>query len=278
VLVEAEVNRVSLGVQSFHVRELALLGRRHSPEQARQAAAALRSAGIGNLSVDLIYGIPGQTLASWRDSLRQAVDLGAEHLSSYALNLEPGTPLGRAAEAGRVRPADEQLQKDCYEAAIDLARAAGLEHYEISNFARPGRRCRHNLTYWRNEPYLGLGPAAASYVAGVRRTNRPDLAAYLQAIEAGLPPPADSEKLVGRAAMAETVMLGLRLIEGLDRAAFAQRFGQDMASVFPRTVARYAEQGALIVTERHVRLEAGVLFVSDTILADFLAEAETGAL
>ena len=273
VLSDSGVNRVSVGVQSFQAEELALLGRRHTPSQAAEAVATLRSAGIDNIGVDLIYGVPNQSLGSWQDSLRRAIELGARHLSCYALSFEQDTPLERRLAAGEVGQMDEQLQKDCYYAAIDLAEAAGLEHYELSNFAQPGRRCRHNLTYWRNEPYLGIGPAAASYLAGTRRTNRPDLAAYVEAIESGLAAPATSEKLEGRSAMAETIMLGLRLTDGLDRAAFARRHGQDAAEAFGRTVRRYAELGALRVAPSHIRLDRGTLFAADTVLADFLAEA-----
>ena len=167
----------------------------------------------------MIYGIPGQTLESWKDDVRQAIDLGIDHLSCYALSFESGTPLGGELARGAVSEMPEAGQEACYRAAIELAAAAGLEHYEISNFARPGSRCRHNLTYWRNETYLGLGPAAASYIGGSRRTNRPDLGAYIEALEQHRPPPADAESLPIGGRMAETAMLGMRLIEGLDRAA-----------------------------------------------------------
>jgi oxygen-independent coproporphyrinogen-3 oxidase len=272
-MAEVGVNRVSLGVQSFQAEELAFLGRIHTPRQADQAVATLRSAGLDRLSVDLIYGIPGQSLPSWLASLRRAVELGVEHLSCYAMSFEPDTPLGRRLKAGEVREVDEQLQKDCYYAAIDAAETAGLEHYEISNFARRGRQCRQNITYWENESYVGIGPAATSYIAGDRRTNCPDLAAYLQAVEAGLPPPSTGERLTGRAAMAEAVMLGLRLTEGLDRQAFVRRYGQDVSEVFPRTISRYANLGALVVTPSHLRLHRSALFASDTVLAEVLAEA-----
>jgi oxygen-independent coproporphyrinogen-3 oxidase len=172
-------NRVNLGIQSFHDKELRLLGRIHSPEQARRAAEMLRAAGLGNLGMDLIYGIPGQTPASWAASLAEALALGPEHLSCYALSFEEGTPLGRDLRAGRVEEMDAAAQEACYRHAIAAAGECGLEHYEISNFARAGRQCRHNLTYWRNEPYLGIGPGATSYVGGVRRTNAADLEAYV---------------------------------------------------------------------------------------------------
>lgn len=284
-LVSWGVNRVSLGVQSLQDSELALLGRIHDRQQAMQAVAVLRSAGVKNLGLDLIYGIPGQTLDSWRGSLRQALDLGPDHLSCYALSFEAGTLLWQDLQYRRVAPMDDGLQRECYDLAIDLASAAGLEHYEISNFARqpilgedggqarPGRRCRHNLTYWHNEPYLGIGPGAASYVGGVRRTSLPDLDAYVLALSAGQAAPCTSERLTGRALMAETVMLELRLTEGLDRAAFSERFGQDILKAFPSATKRYLDMGMLVATAGFLRLSRQALFVADTILADILAEA-----
>ena len=270
--VEGGVNRVSLGVQSFVPGELAVLGRIHSRAQARRAFRLLRHAGVGNLSIDLIYGTPGQTLASWRRSVGEAIDLGADHLSCYALTLERSTPLWRQCRTGRLAEMDESLQRDCYEAAIDQAAHAGLKQYELSNFARPHRSCRHNLTYWRNEPYVGVGPGAAGYLGGRRWTTRADLAAWARALLAGHAPPARGERLSGRAVMAETAMLTLRLTEGLDRRRFRRRFGQDVGEAFPRSIARHEAIGSLVVTERRVRLARAYYFTSNAVLADIVAE------
>jgi len=267
------VNRVNLGVQSFQEDELQLLGRIHAPADAGQAVATLRGAGVTNIAVDLIYGIPNQTLSTWRDSLDRAFQMGIDHLSCYCLSFEPGTPLEADLAAGRVREMPEQLQRDCYYAAIDACARAGLEHYEISNFARPGRRCRHNLTYWRNRPYLGIGPGAASYVAGERRANLPDLKRYVEAIDSGRPAPATAERLTDRAAIAETLMLALRLTEGADRAAIAARFAVDPVDAFAATIRRYEDSGALEVGPTHLRISRGALFVADSVLADIIAEA-----
>ena len=175
VLVSAGVNRVNLGVQSLRADELKALGRIHSPQQARDAFNMLRQAGLQNLGLDLIYGIPGQSLQSWQASVAEALDLRPQHLSCYALSFEENTPLRQDLQAGRVEEMDEAVQETCWRHAISAAAKAGLEHYEISNFAQPGRQCRHNLTYWHNMPYIGLGPGAASYFGGVRRMKqRPD--------------------------------------------------------------------------------------------------------
>ena len=272
-LTEAGVNRVTLGAQSFDDAELQRLGRIHSAAQARQAAGLLRAAGIDNLGLDLIYGIPGQSFPSWDRTLAEALALAPQHVSCYALSFEPGTPMAAALHAGEVREMDEDLQEACYRRAIEACARAGLEQYELSNFARPGRPCRHNLTYCRNEPYLGIGPAAASYLGGLRRTNRPDLGAYVGAHRRGVAPPATGERLAGRAAMAETVMLALRLLEGLDRKCFMDRYGQDVGQAFPQSLARHVALGMLEVTASHVRFTSQALFVADAVLADILAEA-----
>jgi oxygen-independent coproporphyrinogen-3 oxidase len=272
-LAAAGVNRVNLGVQSLRDEELRTLGRIHSAAVARQSVATLRSAGLDNVGLDLIYGIPGQTAETWRQSVDAALALAPQHLSCYALSFEPLTPLAADLLAGTVAEMDEEDQEACYRHAIAACAAAGLEHYETSNFARPHRRCRHNLTYWHNEPYLGIGPGAASYVGGTRQTNDPNLPAYLQALLADQFPPATSEHLEARPAMAETLMLGLRLIEGVDRPAFAARFGQDPCEAFPNSVALYQALEMLEVTPTHLRIPSSALFLADTILADIIDEA-----
>ena len=273
VLVSSGVNRVSLGVQSFNEDELQSLGRVHSAHQARQAVMSLREAGIDNINLDLIYGIPGQTPQSWNATLGEALELQPEHLSCYALSIEPGTPLERQVQAGKQHEMDETLQKQCYCAAIAASRRAGLRHYEISNFAQPPRQCRHNLTYWHNLPYLGIGPAAVSYVDGARAKTLLDLERYIQVDRSGRVFPADEERITGRALLAETMMLELRLVQGIDRAAFKARFGVDAVEAFSAPLRRYELQGALVVSPSHIRLDPSVLFCADTILADIIAEA-----
>jgi len=275
-LVEGGVNRVSLGVQSFRASELRLLGRIPPPGQGRRAVRQLRRAGLANISVDLIYGIPGQTLQSWQRSLAEAIDLGVEHLSCYCLTFEPGTGLWADRAARLVREMDELLQRLCYETAIRTADQAGFEQYEISNFARPGRRCRHNVTYWLNGSYIGLGPAAAGYLGGRRWTNRPDVEAWRAALLAGRAAPARAETLIGAARMAETLMLGLRMTGGVSRRAFARRFGQDPVEAFPQSISRHKGLGSLLVSARRIRLSPRYYFTSNAVLADIVAEGTSG--
>jgi oxygen-independent coproporphyrinogen-3 oxidase len=273
LLVASGVNRINLGVQSFNDEELLLLGRIHTARQANEAIREIRRSGIENIGLDLIYALPNQTLGGWKNSLYQALELDTKHLSCYALSFEQGTPLARDLAKGKIHEMPEELQRDCYYTAIDLLTNAGYCHYETSNFARPGYSCRHNCTYWQNRPYLGIGPAAASYIGGIRYTNRPDLSGYIDALSSGGDVPQDSEQLIGREHMAETLMLGLRLIEGIGRTAFSERFGIDPLEAFPQTMKRYQSLEMLEITSERVRLTRQAFFVADSILADLLAEA-----
>ncbi len=271
VLRAAGVTRVSIGAQSFDPAELRVLDRLHDPREVEQTVAACRHAGLGQINLDLIFGIPGQSAARWRAHLAQAVAIGPEHLSCYCLTYEPGTPLHRRLLAGRIRKAEETHEVELYELSIDQLAAAGYAQYEISNFARPGCACRHNLTYWRNEPYVGIGPSAAGYVDDVRYRNVPDARRYVEAIEAGADPAIEREPRSQEDQMRETAMLGLRLThEGIDRERFARRFGIDPCEAFESLITRYQALELLEVSERSVRLTRRGLLVADTVIADFL--------
>lgn len=273
VLAKSDVNRVSVGIQSLQAEELKFLGRVHDARQAVEVFGILRRAGLENLNADLIYGLPGQSMVTWLDTLERVLELSPQHLSCYCLSIEQGTPLEADLLAGRVAQPDEALQKEMYYAAVERIGKAGLEHYEISNFASPGWRCRHNLIYWHNEPYVGIGPGAAGYVGGVRSKYLPDLAGWIDAVLAGRLPQAAQERLAGRHLMAETLMLNLRLINGVDRKTFAGRFSLDPLEAFPNAFNRYAEQGAICIGDNKICIAPKFLFVADSILADLLAEA-----
>jgi oxygen-independent coproporphyrinogen-3 oxidase len=276
ILASCGVNRLSLGVQSFRERELATLGRRHRHAQVVSAVRAARQAGIERLSADLIFGIPAQSPASWRESLERTLDLGLEHISCYCLGFEDGTDLAARRDRGEVREMSEAGQQRLYFSAIEQLREAGWEHYEISNFCRPGCRCLHNLTYWRNLPYLGAGPAAASYLDGVRWSHPADLDAWAGPLLAGRGPQVRWERLGGAAAAAEALMLGLRLIEGVDCAAFGRRYGQAPEEFFPLSIGRHVRMANLIMHAGRLRVAPERLFLSDAIFSDLLAEAPPG--
>jgi oxygen-independent coproporphyrinogen-3 oxidase len=200
------------------------------------------------------------------------VDLDVSHVSCYALSYDDGTPLQRDVQAGREQPMPDEMQEALYDMAVEVLSQAGFEHYELSNFARASRASRHNQVYWRNEACLGVGPAAASYVNGVRSVTCEDLGVYVDCLWSGRLAPAASERLTGRAHMGETVMLALRLIEGIDREAFARRFGLDVVEAFPASVGRHLGWGSIELTERRLRLARSAFFVADAVLADFLSE------
>lgn len=211
----AGINRLSLGVQSFHDDELRRLGRLHDAGQARAAWRAARSAGFENLSLDLIYALPGSTAVRWGETLAQALDLGPEHLSAYCLTLEGDVPMERAWRAGEISlPADDDARVQ-YEMLVARAAGAGLAAYEISNFARPGMACRHNRNYWTRGDYLGFGPSAHSHLAGRRWWNAASLPEWSRAIDEGELPEAGHEEVDPAAAAAEWIFLGLRQAEGI---------------------------------------------------------------
>lgn len=241
---EAGVNRLSFGVQSFDDGELAMLTRRHSACQAREALAAARSAGFDNVSLDFMYGLPGQTLPLWRATLGAALDLRPEHLSLYGLTVYDHLPLGKQVRSGVLPGQDEDLMADMYELACELLAVAGYEQYEISNWTlAPEFRCRHNLAYWHNSGWIGLGAGAHSSFDGCRYVNELRPAAYCEHVLSGASPVAETEPISPELARAETAILGLRLNDGID--------------LTPAELAKLADcqaAGLLEVSARHARL------------------------
>ena len=215
VLAAAGVNRVSIGAQSFDPRHLKTLERWHDPANVARAAGFLREAGIVNCNLDLIFGIPGQSLADWRADLARALEIGPEHLSCYGLTYEQNTAMTRRLERGEFEPCDDSVEAEMYEATRDTLAAAGFAQYEVSNYARPGRECRHNLVYWRNEPWWAIGPSASGYVAGHRYKVVPRLGDWLARAGDGSQPVVDHEAPDERRNASEALMVGLRLAEGI---------------------------------------------------------------
>ncbi len=275
-LVAGGVNRISMGAQSFDPQALHTLERWHDPASVRRAVAWVREAGIDNINLDLIFAIPGQTLASLDADLSQALALEPTHLSYYGLTFEPHTALSIRQTQGRIVPVDEDLQRAMYEHLMKALEAAGFEHYEVSAWAKraPGqttgemssRRCQHNLAYWRNENWLGIGPAAGSHMAGLRWRNEPHLGRYLAAV--GEPPVQDVERLPAERQAGEMLMLGLRLREGIPLLK--------VRAALPPDDARWAVIGELEnidmieVQEDHLRLTPRGLLVADAVLAKLL--------
>lgn len=253
---KAGVNRLSIGVQSFSDRLLATLGRPHRAEQAGDAFQTARRCGFENVGIDLMYGIPGQTADDWSRTLDRAIALRPDHVSAYSLSLDEGSDYQRKAASGSFHLPDDDAVADFYDTGVERLTAAGFLHYEISNFARQGFECRHNLNYWRRGEYLGLGPGAWSFIAARRFRAVPDLQSYCRRLHAGVPVTAEDE-LVGPAEAAlETVMLGLRTGSGIELERFAAEFG-------PLQRDRLVALAEPMIDRGLLQNDAGRLFLTD---------------
>ena len=270
------VNRISMGVQSMVTQELRAVGRMHDGDTVRRTFASLRSAGIENLSVDLIAGLPFQTAESWRVSLETLLELRPTHLSVYMLEVDEDSRLGRELLEGGSRyragavPAEEQVA-DFYGAAVETLRAAGFEHYEISNFARPGCESRHNLKYWSNAPYFGFGVDAHSYDGERRWANADSLDAYLEKMLRGESPIAECKVLGRQQQLEERLFLGLRQRSGVSLAQIEEEFAVDVARQYDGPIQEFSDAGWVEQDGDRLRLtDRGVLF-SNEVFAGFLA-------
>lgn len=270
-LAELEFDRVSLGVQSFSESQLRALGRLHSVSDVFNSYDWIREAGIENVNLDLIYGIPGERFEDWLEDLREAFFMAPEHLSLYCLTIEKDTRLRRLVDAGLVEPCDEDLAAEMYEAALELTERAGYEQYEISNFTLPGHECRHNLAYWRNEPYLGFGLSAASFIDGTRWTNTDDWKAYLAGASSGKIPFRERERLEGRAAAAEEIMLLLRTPTGVDIEMLSDKYGFQVEEEFEETIAFLVNEGLLDREDCCLSLSRKGLLLASSVSAEFLS-------
>jgi oxygen-independent coproporphyrinogen-3 oxidase len=269
----AGVNRLSLGVQSFDAGLLRTLGRDHTPKDTRVAVEAARAAGFANLSLDLIFAIPGQELTDWERDLAEAIALAPEHLSTYSLTYEEGTPFHAWRAQGRLRPVDEDAEAAMAEATLGQLAAAGYVRYEISSYARPGFHARHNVSYWDGSDYLGIGAGAHSYAAtpapGRRWMNQRDPERYRVAVETSGLAIAQEERLTDAQARAECLITGLRRTVGVELAAFARRFGAPMQAAFPH-LERLIRDGLVECADGRLRLtERGFRF-ADSVSATFV--------
>lgn len=280
-LKNAGINRISLGMQSANRNELVLFARRHDNDQTGRAVSALRAAELRNLNLDLIYGIPHQTLQDWMWSLKQMLALQPDHISLYALGIEEGTPMEKWVARGALPPPDDDLTADMYEAATDILAEAGYEQYEISNWSKPGYRCLHNLQYWRNLPYLGFGPGAHGYAGGKRYTVVLSPQQYVKTLVSDvhttdypLSPAADPDTVVTMdwdSEVAETLIMGLRLTqEGIERHRFRTRFGVDVLDIHRPVIERYSQHGLLEVSDDRVLLTRTGRLLSNTIFRDLV--------
>lgn len=269
-LAEAGVNRLSMGVQSLDDDLLRRIGRVHTAREAMASFEAAREAGFTNINVDLMFGLPGQSPGQWQDTLGRVMELGPEHISCYSLIIEEGTPFGRAHAKGELPLPSEDEELAMYEWAIDALQAAGYVHYEISNFARPGRESRHNTLYWRIHPYLGLGPGAHGYWDDVRYSNVRLPKEYAARLDVGTFPIATTESVDVDECMDDCMIFGLRLLDGVDRREFRLRFGMDITDVYGPQIEQLQGEGLIEVTAERVRLSRVGLPVGNRVFEAFL--------
>lgn len=269
VLADYGVTRLSLGVQSLDDAKLRSLERNHSRDDVLRSMKYARSAGM-QVSIDLMFAAPGETLELWRQDLDAAIELGPDHLSTYGLTWEPGAAFTVRRDKGLLQPLDEELERTLYGEAIDRLNAAGFEHYEVSNFASPGRRSRHNEIYWAGREYYAAGPGAARYVGGVRSTNHRSTTTYLKRVQAGESPVFEQEELTAEERAHERLVLGLRRLEGVERATFAAATGYDLDQLAGPAVNKFVKLGLLSDDGSRVKLTREGLFVSDGLWPELL--------
>jgi len=272
-LFNAGVNRISVGVQSLHAQHLRMLGRMHNARDAIHTVMAARSAGVQNLSLDLIWGLPGQGVRQWLTMLKEILQLRPEHLSLYGLSLEPGTPLEKDWRHGKVELPPERDQSLMYVEGAEILESAGYIHYEISNFARMGFQCRHNLGYWEGAEYLGLGPSATSTVNGRRWTNPSVALEWAAAVKSGAPD-ADAETLTLQARVLELIMLRLRTSRGLRVKAYHNLTGRDFLRDHKALIHALHERGLIRIRNGYLRFTRSGMLVSNSILSKFFTDTE----
>ncbi|MGA3288199.1 MAG: radical SAM family heme chaperone HemW [Bacteroidota bacterium] len=270
----AGINRISMGIQSFHDEDLKFLTRIHTASEAKRCVRDCTAAGFENVSFDLIFSLPHQTLAKWKSNLEQAVELQPEHISCYSLIIEPETPLFRMVQLNQVTPIDSERDADLYEFTIDFLTSHGYEQYEVSNFARPAAaskpnfKCRHNLNYWNHSHYLGFGPSAHSFWKNERWWNISDLTLYIKQLDERTLPLAGGEHLTETQFMEEVIFLGLRS-EGIDLEQFRRRFSRDLSTENASIISELIQQGSARMESGRIRLTAKGYVLCDEICQTF---------
>lgn len=269
VLQSYGVNRISLGAQSFSARKLRVLERDHGAQDVRRAFSSAREH-FPSVAMDLMFAVPGESLDEWRQDLAAAIALRPDHLSTYGLTFEKGALFWGRRQRDLLTPVDDNTQRAMYETAIDRLTADGWEHYEISNFARPGHRCRHNEVYWRGDHYFGVGPGAARYVDGCRQTNHRSTSTYVRRLLAGQSPVAESERLAPADRAREQLVFRMRMLEGVLRSEFAERTGFDVDELVGESLRKFTRLGLLEDHLGRIRLTREGLLLSDTIWPEWL--------
>lgn len=263
------INRVSMGAQTFADSRLRLLYRRHSSDEVKHAVKLLREAGIKNISIDLMFGFPDESLSQWKKDISAALALNVEHISAYSLMYEEDTPLWKMLDTGKVKEIDEELSLTMFKELVCQLTDAGYEHYEISNFARPGYRSRHNSSYWHQVPYIGLGAAAHSFDLNSRQWNVADLKLYIEEINNGIIP-MEREELDNDTTFNDIITTALRTSDGIDLNAMETRLGKRYRNTLISAAGKHIEQGLLEIRHDRLRLTAEGIFISDMVMSDLM--------
>jgi oxygen-independent coproporphyrinogen-3 oxidase len=264
------VNRLSIGIQSFSDQTLRLIDRSHTATEGIEATYLAREAGFDNSNLDLIYGLPGQTVAEWQDTLGEALALKPDHLSAYQLSIDPGSRFAEMLEQGNLHLPDDEQVAIMAEDTLAIMGTSPLERYEISNYARPGHRCQHNLIYWHNGSYLGLGAGAVSNWSGLRIRNTPNPELYAKRLLGGEPAWLETEALPREASFRETVIMGLRLMEGLDLHSLKTRFNLDPEEYYGDILHKLVNKKLIGIVDGRLRLTAAALHFANQVLAELV--------
>lgn len=263
------INRVSMGAQTFADSRLRLLHRRHNSDEVKHAVKLLREAGIKNISIDLMFGFPDESLSQWKEDISAALALNVEHISAYSLMYEEDTPLWKMLDTGKVKEIDEELSLTMFKELVCQLTDAGYEHYEISNFARPGYRSRHNSSYWHQVPYIGLGAAAHSFDLNSRQWNVADLKLYIEEINNGIIP-MEREELDNDTTFNDIITTALRTSDGIDLNAMETRLGKRYRNTLISAAGKHIEQGLLEIRHDRLRLTSEGIFISDMVMSDLM--------
>jgi putative oxygen-independent coproporphyrinogen III oxidase len=264
------VNRISFGVQSFNNQLLSRIGRIHSTDDVYLSIENARKAGFDNISIDLMYGLPDQTLDMLEDSISAALALELQHYSIYGLKVEENTLFHTLYEKGKLPLPEEEIETNMYMRIMERLKQAGYVHYEISNYAKPGKESRHNTVYWKNESYYGIGAGAHGYVKGVRHVNVKGVQAYIEAVQAGLPR-VETTPVSREEAQEDFMMVGLRLLQGVKREDYYRQFGEQIEEAFAGEIEKLVGKGLLEATSDGYRLTHQGIFLGNEVFAEFLS-------
>lgn len=270
LLRELGVNRISLGVQSFHPHILEFYDRIHDNKQAVKAYLAAREAGFDNINLDLIFGAPGQSVKEWQQDLTKAIELAPDHIAAYDLIFEEGTALWKWKNAGRALPQSEDFTSQMYALTMEELSSAGYERYETSNYARDGKRCLHNINYWKNGSYVGIGAGAVSYIDGKRQKNPSRIESYIEAMNRGGGVFEEEENLKSRDRLGETMMMRLRLTEGVSREEVLAQTGFDFLDTYQNEISQLKKEGLIETDSNWLKLSPRGIFLGDLVASRFL--------